>query len=152
MPFGAIASKRVRTTESLPGSHPAEIMATALPALADSSSERRSAVICVWISKLSTVLMPIARISFAYFSTLRVGVAKIATSTSFSSFISLTTAYGSSSAGLFSAPLRRTIPAISKSGAASRASTTYLPMLPYPTTAALILFIFIGFSLLLSFI
>ena len=83
MPFGAIASSMVRTMESLPGSHPAEMIDTAPCSLATSTqSHGGDPTIPVWISKLSTVLIPIARISFAYFSTLRVGVQRIATSTS----------------------------------------------------------------------
>ena len=92
IPFGAIASSMVRTMESLPGSHPAEMIDTALCSLAVAFSVRRKSTMPVWISKLSTVLMPIARYSLAYFSTLRVGVQRIATSTSPSSFMSFTTA------------------------------------------------------------
>ena len=64
----------------------------ALCSLAVAFSVRRKSTMPVWISKLSTVLMPIARYSLAYFSTLRVGVQRIATSTSPSSFMSFTTA------------------------------------------------------------
>jgi hypothetical protein len=45
IPFGAIASSSVRTTESLPGSQPAEIIETALPASALSPNERRKSSI-----------------------------------------------------------------------------------------------------------
>ena len=65
IPFGAMASNIVRTMESLPGSQPAEIMETVLCSLATAFSVRRKSTIPVWISKLSTVLMPRARISFA---------------------------------------------------------------------------------------
>ena len=44
------------------------------------------------------------------------------------------------SAGTFVAS-RRTTPATSKSGAVCSASSTYLPIFPYPTMAALIFFI-----------
>ena len=91
IPFGAMASSSVRMTESLPGSQPAEMIDTALPASALSPNERRKSRIFEWISKLSTVFIPNARMSFAYFSTLRVGVERIATSTSPSSRMSFTT-------------------------------------------------------------
>ena len=91
MPFGAMASSRVRTTESLPGSQPAEMMDTVPCALATSFSAWRRAGTSVWMSKLSTVWMPMARIFLACSSTLRVGVQRMATSTSFSSSISFTT-------------------------------------------------------------
>lgn len=89
----------------------------------------RKSTIPPWISKLSTVLMPNARISFACSSTLRVGVAKTATSTLSNLVMLSVTVYAFNSSGI-SFGLRRIIPATSKSGAASRASNTYFPMLP----------------------
>ena len=139
---------RARTIESLPGSHPAAVMETALCCFATVSRWHFNSHICVCMSKLSTVLIPKAKAFSAKASTFRVGVHRIATSTCWSDAISPVTGYSFSSAGMFEAS-RRTIPAISKSGAAWRASNTYLPILPYPTMAALIFFILLIF---LSFI
>ena len=61
MPLGAQASSRVRTTESEPGSQPAEMTETVPVTLAALSSAQCSSQIWVWMSKLSTVLMPLAR-------------------------------------------------------------------------------------------
>ena len=73
---GSIGSEIVRQAAAY---HPAEMILTALFAFATASSERRRSTICVWISNESTVLIPSARHSLAYSSTLRVGVARIAT-------------------------------------------------------------------------
>ncbi len=103
-PDGASASIRARTTESDPGSHPAEITLTAPPSTAALPSDWRKAGTCVWMSKLSTVFIPSFRIFTAVSSTFREGVARIATSTSFSSDMSATTGYADNSAGQSMAP------------------------------------------------
>jgi hypothetical protein len=74
----------------------------------------------------------------AYFSTLRLGVHKTATSVWGSSFTEATTGYAWSSEGLLAPGERRTMPVNSKSGVFCTASSTYLPMFPYPMMAALI--------------
>ena len=53
MPLGGNACNMARTTESLPGSHPAEMTDTAFPAFALLSSERRREVI--WGVDVETV-------------------------------------------------------------------------------------------------
>ena len=138
MPLGAMASSRARTTESLPGSQPAEITETALCFLAASPRHLRSSTMSVCMSKLSTVLIPISRRGNAFSLTFLVGVHRMATSTFPSSFTSFTTGIPSSSAGRFSSPCLLITPAISKSGETFSVSITYLPIFPYPTTAALI--------------
>ena len=143
MPLGAQASIKARTIESLPGSHPAAVIDTELCFLAIASSRLRKSAICVWMSKLSTVLIPKDKALIAKSSTLRVGVHRIATATSWRFSMPSTTGYSFNSSGTLFAS-RRTIPAISKSGAACKASRTYLPILPYPTIAALIFFILLS--------
>ena len=56
VPRGTMASNRARSTESVPGSQPAAVMLTLLPALAAASRRATVAGISVWMSKLSTQL------------------------------------------------------------------------------------------------
>ena len=137
MPLGAIASIRVRMTESVPGSQPAEMMETASCLIACAPRERRRFTMSPWMSKLSTVLMPRASRGRAVSSTLRVGVQSRAASTWPRSSMLLAVLMPCTG----SLPGRRTMPASSISGAARKASTAYFPMLPYPTMATLIILV-----------
>ncbi len=56
VPTGTIASKRARMAESVPGSHPAAVTATAPPLAACASRTPMVSTMRSWMSKLSTVL------------------------------------------------------------------------------------------------
>ena len=127
IPLGAIAANRTLNTESVPGSQPADIMAT-LPCAFPTWSRSffKASVGSPWMSKLSTVLMPFSRYSGAIAGIRREGDVKTATSTFPSSSTDDTT--GQSRPGF--SGLRLTTPASSMSGAWRMHSMASFPTLP----------------------